>query len=118
MRRGGGVVGVVEHVSLCDLHGGRKLISFDRVFLQAVEKKFPGDKEKLARMSLIEGKCSSVQLADALHDPLTVWLTEGFPKNLRMANLACIGSRKVNGVAEVSSLSLLMSRWVYLLRSL
>ncbi|PIL26155.1 hypothetical protein GSI_11910 [Ganoderma sinense ZZ0214-1] len=50
-----------------------------RFFLQAVEKKFPGDKEKLARMSLIE---------------------EGFPKNLRMANLACIGSRKVNGVAE------------------
>ena len=41
--------------------------------MQAVEKKFPGDKEKLARMSLIEGKCSSVQLADALHDPLTVW---------------------------------------------
>ena len=26
---------------------------------------------------------------------------EGFPKNVRMANLACIGSRKVNGVAEV-----------------
>ena len=26
-----------------------------RVFLQAVEKKFPGDKERLARMSLIEG---------------------------------------------------------------
>ncbi|TBU29677.1 glycogen phosphorylase [Dichomitus squalens] len=51
-------------------------------FLQAVDKKFPGDKEKLARMSLIE---------------------EGFPKNLRMANLACIGSRKVNGVAELHS---------------
>ncbi|KAI1795462.1 glycogen phosphorylase [Ganoderma leucocontextum] len=48
-------------------------------FLQAVEKKFPGDKEKLARMSLIE---------------------EGFPQSLRMANLACVGSRKVNGVAE------------------
>ena len=28
---------------------------------------------------------------------------EGFPKNVRMANLACIGSRKVNGVAEVRS---------------
>lgn len=27
--------------------------------------------------------------------------TEGFPKNVRMANLAVIGSRKVNGVAEV-----------------
>ena len=69
----------------------------------AVEKKFPGDKEKLARMSLIEGECSLMQFTDARHD-LTICITEGFPKNLRMANLACIGSRKVNGVAEVSSL--------------
>ena len=30
-------------------------------------------------------------------------LAEGFPKNVRMANLACIGSRKVNGVAELHS---------------
>jgi starch phosphorylase len=51
-------------------------------FLQAVEKKFPNDREKLARMSLIE---------------------EGFPKQIRMANLAIIGSRKVNGVAELHS---------------
>jgi len=51
-------------------------------FLQAVEKKFPGDRERLARMSLIE---------------------EGFPKQVRMANLAIIGSRKVNGVAELHS---------------
>ena len=29
-----------------------------RVFLQAVEKQFPGDKDRLARMSLIEGKCN------------------------------------------------------------
>ncbi|KAL7278510.1 hypothetical protein ACG7TL_007509 [Trametes sanguinea] len=50
--------------------------------LQAVERKFPGDRERLARMSIIE---------------------EGFPKNVRMANLACIGSRKVNGVAELHS---------------
>jgi starch phosphorylase len=42
---------------------------------------FPGDRDRLARMSLIE---------------------EGFPKQVRMAFLACIGSRKVNGVAEVS----------------
>ncbi|KAH8077380.1 glycogen phosphorylase [Cristinia sonorae] len=54
-------------------------IIFDIV---TVEKKFPGDREKLARMSLIE---------------------EGFPQNVRMANLACIGSRKVNGVAELHS---------------
>ncbi|CAA7263964.1 unnamed protein product [Cyclocybe aegerita] len=51
-------------------------------FLQAVEKKFPGDRDRLARMSLIE---------------------EGVPKQVRMAHLACIGSRKVNGVAELHS---------------
>ncbi|PPQ83162.1 hypothetical protein CVT25_005409 [Psilocybe cyanescens] len=48
----------------------------------AVEKKFPGDRDRLARMSLIE---------------------EGMPKQVRMAHLACIGSRKVNGVAELHS---------------
>jgi starch phosphorylase len=51
-------------------------------FLQAVERKFPGDRERLARMSLIE---------------------EGQPKHVRMAHLAAIGSRKVNGVAELHS---------------
>ncbi|KAL0565067.1 Non-essential glycogen phosphorylase, partial [Marasmius crinis-equi] len=51
-------------------------------FLQAVEKKYPGDRERLGRMSLIE---------------------EGFPKQVSMAFLACIGSRKVNGVAELHS---------------
>lgn len=51
-------------------------------FLQAVEKKYPGDRERLNRMSLIE---------------------EGIPQNVRMANLACVGSRKVNGVAELHS---------------
>ncbi|KAJ7756371.1 glycogen phosphorylase [Mycena olivaceomarginata] len=51
-------------------------------FLQSVEKMFPGDRDRLARMSLIE---------------------EGFPKQVRMAFLACIGSRKVNGVAELHS---------------
>ncbi|KAJ8494788.1 hypothetical protein ONZ45_g13120 [Pleurotus djamor] len=51
-------------------------------FLQQVEKMFPGDRERLSRMSLIE---------------------EGFPKQIRMANLACLASRKVNGVAELHS---------------
>ncbi|KAF5343898.1 hypothetical protein D9758_012112 [Tetrapyrgos nigripes] len=51
-------------------------------FLQAVERKYPGDRDRLGRMSLIE---------------------EGFPKHVRMAYLACIGSRKVNGVAELHS---------------
>ncbi|KAI0318398.1 glycosyltransferase family 35 protein [Amylostereum chailletii] len=54
-------------------------IIFDLV---PVEKKFPGDRERLARMSLIE---------------------EGFPQKVRMANLAVIGVRKVNGVAELHS---------------
>ncbi|KAJ6602633.1 glycosyltransferase family 35 protein [Mycena vulgaris] len=52
------------------------------LFLQSVEKKFPGDRDRLGRMSLIE---------------------EGFPQQVRMAFLACIGSRKVNGVAELHS---------------
>ncbi|KAF9039949.1 glycogen phosphorylase [Panaeolus papilionaceus] len=51
-------------------------------FLQAVEKKFPHDLDRLARMSLVE---------------------EGNPKQVRMAHLAVIGSRKVNGVAELHS---------------
>ncbi|KAG6336747.1 hypothetical protein ID866_2352 [Astraeus odoratus] len=52
------------------------------LFLQSVERLFPHDRERLARMSLIE---------------------EGFPKQIRMAHLACIGSRKINGVAELHS---------------
>jgi starch phosphorylase len=44
---------------------------FPRTFVQSVEKKFPGDRERLARMSLIE---------------------EGFPKQVRMAYLAIIGT--------------------------
>lgn len=52
------------------------------IFLQSVEHKFPGDRDRLARMSLIE---------------------ENHPKYVRMAHLACIGSRKINGVAELHS---------------
>ncbi|KAG8215453.1 glycosyltransferase family 35 protein [Butyriboletus roseoflavus] len=58
------------------------IFDINLVFLQSVEQVFPGDRDRLARMSLIE---------------------EGFPKNIRMAHLACIGSRKVNGVAELHS---------------
>ncbi|KAF8259084.1 glycosyltransferase family 35 protein [Lactarius quietus] len=54
-------------------------IIFDIV---TVEKMFPGDRERLSRLSLIE---------------------EGFPKQVRMANLAVVGSKKVNGVAELHS---------------
>ena len=78
--------------------------------MQQVEKKFPGDKDKLARMSLIEGT-SLVLTSRPSRDTcshketrrLTRARTEGFPQSVRMANLACIGSRKVNGVAELHS---------------
>ena len=36
---------------------------------------------------------------------LLINYAEGFPKQVRMAHLAVIGSRKVNGVAEVSFLN-------------
>ncbi|QRW23132.1 starch phosphorylase [Rhizoctonia solani] len=55
-------------------------LNFD--FLKKVEKKFPGEREKIERLSLIQ---------------------EGYPQYVRMANLAVIGSRKVNGVAELHS---------------
>ncbi|PCG91152.1 Glycogen/starch/alpha-glucan phosphorylase [Penicillium occitanis (nom. inval.)] len=51
-------------------------------FLQDVEKKFPDDRDLLARVSIIE---------------------ESRPKMVRMAYLAIIGSHKVNGVAELHS---------------
>jgi len=51
-------------------------------FLQLVERKFPGDRELLARISIIE---------------------ESQPKMVRMAYLAIVGSHKVNGVAELHS---------------
>ncbi|KAG6377764.1 glycosyltransferase family 35 protein [Boletus reticuloceps] len=57
-------------------------VLFQSLFLQSVERMFPGDRDRLERMSLIE---------------------EGVPKNIRMAHLACIGSRRVNGVAELHS---------------
>ncbi|KAF8963280.1 glycogen phosphorylase [Flammula alnicola] len=57
-------------------------INYLLILQPAVEKKFPGDRDRLARMSLIE---------------------EGLPKQVRMAHLACIGDRKVNGVAELHS---------------
>jgi len=50
--------------------------------MQGVQKKFPGDRDRLARMSLVQ---------------------EGFPQYIRMAYLAVIGSHKVNGVAELHS---------------
>lgn len=51
-------------------------------FLQSVERRFPNDRELLARVSIIE---------------------ESQPKMVRMAYLAIVGSHKVNGVAELHS---------------
>jgi len=54
------------------------LVNF--LFLEDLKKKFPGDNQKLSRMSLIE---------------------EGWPKSIRMAYLSIICSDNVNGVAEL-----------------
>jgi len=51
-------------------------------FLEEVRKAFPGDTGRLARLSLID---------------------ENGPRYVRMANLACVGSHTVNGVAELHS---------------
>jgi len=51
-------------------------------FLGEVRNKFPGDNAKVASLSLIE---------------------EGAEKQVRMANLAVVGSMKVNGVSELHS---------------
>lgn len=58
------------------------IYDLNHAFLQAVEKKWPNDRDRLTRMSLIQ---------------------EGFPQYIRMAFLAVIGSHKVNGVAELHS---------------
>jgi glycogen phosphorylase len=51
-------------------------------FLSEVAQRWPGDKERLARMSIIE---------------------EGHQQNVRMAHLAIVGSFSVNGVAALHS---------------
>jgi glycogen phosphorylase len=54
----------------------------NRRFLEDVRSRFPGDEARLARMSLID---------------------EGGERFVRMANLAVVGSHRVNGVAELHS---------------
>ena len=56
------------------------LINF--FFLEKVKKKYPGDNERLGRMSIIE---------------------EGDFKKVRMANLSIVTSHTVNGVAAIHS---------------
>ncbi len=56
------------------------IFEINRRFLEEVERRFPGDVEMQARLSLIK---------------------EGGEKRVRMAHLAIVGSHKVNGVAEL-----------------
>ncbi len=51
-------------------------------FVDEIRKRYPGDTERLGRMSLIQ---------------------EGYPQYVRMAFLAIVGSHKVNGVAALHS---------------
>ena len=56
------------------------IYEINRHFLDQVRIQYPDDNERLARMSLID---------------------EAGEKSVRMANLACVGSHAVNGVAEL-----------------
>mmetsp|Transcript_13763 Transcript_13763/g.28238 ORF Transcript_13763/g.28238 Transcript_13763/m.28238 type:complete len:880 (-) Transcript_13763:992-3631(-) len=58
------------------------IYEINRRHLEAMSSKYPGDGEKLQRMSIIE---------------------DGYPKMVRMATLAVVGSHTVNGVAEIHS---------------
>ena len=58
------------------------IYEINRRFLGDVRMRFPGDQDRVQRMSLIE---------------------EGTGKKIRMANLAVIGSHSTNGVAEIHS---------------
>lgn len=58
------------------------IFEINRRFLEQVQQRWPGDVDRLRRMSLIE---------------------EGSEKQVRMAHLAIVGSQKVNGVAAVHS---------------
>ncbi len=58
------------------------IYDINAVHLAEVKKRFPGDDERLRRMSIVE---------------------EGAEKRLSMANLAVVGSMKVNGVSALHS---------------
>lgn len=52
----------------------------NHIYIQKLKQKYPGDNEKIGRMSLIE---------------------EGYPKKVRMAYLSIVCSHTVNGVAAL-----------------
>jgi glycogen phosphorylase len=56
------------------------IYEINRRFLEEVRNRFPGDGERVARMSLID---------------------ESGERHVRMAHLACVGSHAINGVAEL-----------------
>ncbi len=56
------------------------ILEINRRFLDEVRIKYPGDEGRLRRMSIID---------------------ESGPRHIRMANLACIGSKAINGVAAM-----------------
>src|SRR5208337_2163851 len=58
------------------------IFEINRRLLDAVRAKFPGDEQRVQRMSLIE---------------------EGPVKHVRMAHLAIVGSHSTNGVAQIHS---------------
>jgi starch phosphorylase len=58
------------------------IYEINRRFLETVRKRFPGDEERVVRMSLVE---------------------EGNQRHIRMANLAIVGSHSTNGVAAIHS---------------
>jgi len=58
------------------------IFEINRRFLDEVRTRFPGDEDRVSRISLIE---------------------EGSSKHVRMANLAIVGSHSTNGVAEIHS---------------
>jgi starch phosphorylase len=58
------------------------IYEINRRFLDSVREKYPGDEERVVRMSIIE---------------------EGARRNVRMAHLAIVGSHSTNGVAAIHS---------------
>ncbi|NLF25404.1 MAG: glycogen/starch/alpha-glucan phosphorylase [Deltaproteobacteria bacterium] len=58
------------------------IYEINRLFMQEIQVRFPGDPDRLGRMSLIE---------------------EGETKQVRMGHLACVGSHSINGVAALHS---------------
>jgi glycogen phosphorylase len=66
------------------------IFEINRRLLDSVRERFPGDDERVQRVSLVE---------------------EGAPRKIRMANLAIVGSHSTNGVAAIHS-TLLRTRTV------